>query len=166
MQAKARDYFVFVAPHGARFPSMKKAWEFFRSQSPSDPSQPETASATIVTSESDTQSSTTAVPITSVLSSLLRTRSSCPHGWATGAANVKRNKCGARYSSDANRALQLHLRKRLRSACLLLFPFADTGGPEAMVPCFEALASIDAVLSSDLYGPTGVGYVPKKLPRA
>lgn len=86
--------------------------------------------------------------------------------WATGAANAKRNKCGARYSSDANRALQLHLRKRLRLACLLLFPFVDTEGPEAMVPCFEALASIDAVLSSDLYGPTGVGYVPKKLPSA
>ena len=81
--------------------------------------------------------------------------------WATGAANAKRTKCGPRYTTDANRALQVHLRRRLRTACLILFPFVARDGPEAMVPCFEAISSLDAVLKSDLYGPTGVGYVPR-----
>ena len=81
--------------------------------------------------------------------------------WATGAANAKRTKCGPRYTSTANRAMQLHLRRRIRTACVILLPFVQRGSPEAVVPCFEALASIPAILQSDVYGPSGVGYVPK-----
>ena len=80
--------------------------------------------------------------------------------WATGAANAKRTKCGPRYTVQANQALQLNLRRRVRRACLILLPFVDRDGPGAMVPCFEALASLDALTSSEVYGESGVGYAP------
>ena len=74
--------------------------------------------------------------------------------WATGAAHAKRTKCGPRYTTDANRALQVLLRRCLRMACLLLFAFLARDGPEAMVPCFAVISSINAVLKSDLYWPS------------
>ena len=82
--------------------------------------------------------------------------------WASGAANAKRTKCGPRYTVQANQGLQLNLRRRIRRACTILLPFVDRDGPEAMVPCFEALASLDALTSSDVYGESGVGYAPRR----
>ena len=82
--------------------------------------------------------------------------------WASGAANSKRTKCGPRYTVLANQALQLHLRRRLRGACILLLPFVQREGTEAIVPCFEALASLPSLVSSEFYGPTGVGYAPRR----
>jgi len=82
--------------------------------------------------------------------------------WATGAANAKRTKCGPRYTVQANQGLQLNLRRRIRRACLILLPFVEREGPSAMVPCFEALSSLEALTSSDVYGSSGVGYAPTR----
>ena len=79
--------------------------------------------------------------------------------WATGAANVKRVKCGPRYTVEANRVMQLHLRRRLRAVLVALRPDMREG-PEGLVPCFAALSVSDKLTGHPYFGPNGVGFVP------
>ena len=85
--------------------------------------------------------------------------------WSTGAANVKRTKCGPRYTVKANQVMQLHLRRRLRAVLLSLRPSMSVG-QEGLVPCFAALSVSDQLTGHPFFGPNGVGFVPAMFERS
>ena len=81
--------------------------------------------------------------------------------WATGAANAKKVKCGPRYTVEANRSLQVFLRRSLRGLMSeVLSLVSDDEGQEGVVPDFHAVSSLSLVTSSPLFGPQGPGYIP------
>ena len=81
--------------------------------------------------------------------------------WATGAANAKKVKCGPRYTSMANRSLQIFLRRSLRELMTMVAPLLPPSeGCESLVPDFEAMSRLSAVTSSACFGPHGPGYIP------
>ena len=82
--------------------------------------------------------------------------------WATGAANVKRTKCGPRYTVAANRGMQIALRRYIREACLFLCARSEMG-PESLLPDFTVLATHPEIVSCPHYGSAGVGVLPKCL---
>ena len=80
--------------------------------------------------------------------------------WATGAANVKRTKCGPRYTVSANRGMQIALRRYIRDACLFLCARSEMG-PASLLPDFTVLATHPEVVRCPHYGSAGVGVLPK-----
>ena len=81
--------------------------------------------------------------------------------WATGAANERahKSKCGPRYAVEANRVIQLHLRRRLVVVLSALRP-SMVMGEAGLTPCFASLSECDALLNHIYFGPQGVGYIP------
>ena len=80
--------------------------------------------------------------------------------WATGAANVKRTKCGPRYTVSANRGMQIALRRYIRDACLFLCARSEMG-PASLLPDFTVLATHPEVVRCPHYGSAGVGVLSK-----
>jgi len=81
--------------------------------------------------------------------------------WATGAANTKKSKCGPRYTVQANRSLQVFLRRSLRLLMVLVHPLLEApDGHESAVPDFHAMSDLQAVRSSPMFGPHGPGFIP------
>ena len=81
--------------------------------------------------------------------------------WATGAANTKKVKCGARYTAAANQSLQVFLRRSLRLLMVKVLPLLGSGeGHGAAMPDFHAMSDLPEVQSSTMFGPHGPGYIP------
>ena len=79
--------------------------------------------------------------------------------WSTGAANQRKAKCGRRYTFEANRALQIFLRRYVLEAVVFIISI-PTEIPDSPLPAFDVLAATDEVRKCPHFGHGAIVRVP------